>query len=162
MVSDFFGLALAIFGRDLDDAVGVDEKRDLNTRHAGRARFDAGQAELTHAAAFGCFFAVALQDVDVHKRLVVFGRRKGFLHPQRDAAVALNDVAFAVALDLDAQGMRGDLQQDDFFQGAVEHAGLNRGASGHHLVGVEPFERRDAKEVFDHILHQRDAGGTTH
>ena len=57
-----------VLGRDVQDAVGVDVERDLDLRHAaGRGR-DAHQVELAEGPVVPGHLALALQDVDLHRR----------------------------------------------------------------------------------------------
>ena len=60
--------------RDAEDAVGVDLKLHLDARQAGRHRRNAAQLEARERPVVGDQLALALQHVDVDRRLVVHGR----------------------------------------------------------------------------------------
>ncbi len=51
-------------------------------------------------------------------------------------------------------------RSSDILDLAREHARLNGGADGDHLVGVDPAVGLLAEELGDHLLHHRDAGRT--
>src|SRR5438045_9174260 len=64
-----------VLGRDLHDAVGVDVESDLDLRHATRRRRDADQIELAEQFVVGRHFALALEDPDRDRGLIVLGGR---------------------------------------------------------------------------------------
>ena len=61
------------------------------------------------------------------------------------------------AVGLDAQRERRDVQQQDVLDFALEHAGLDRRADGHDLVGVDALVRLLAEDLLDHLLDGRHA-----
>ncbi len=63
---------------------------------------------------------------------------------------------------LDAQGQRGDVEQQDALHVAGQHAALDGRAHGHDLVGVDGHVRLLAGELLDHLLHGGHTGGTAH
>ena len=65
-----------VLGRDVDDAVGVDVEGHLDLRHAARRRRDADQVELAEQLVVRRHLALALEDADRHRRLVVVGGRE--------------------------------------------------------------------------------------
>ena len=75
--ADFVFLAgRLVLGRDVQDAIGVDVKGDFDLRHAARRRRNVGQVELAETLVAGSHLALALQNVDGHRRLVIVGRRE--------------------------------------------------------------------------------------
>src|SRR3712207_9075798 len=60
----------------VEDAVGVDVEADLDLRDAARRRRDAGELELAQRLVVGRHLALALEDVDLDRRLVVLRDRK--------------------------------------------------------------------------------------
>ena len=54
---------------------------------------------------------------------------------------------------------RGDVEQQDVLDVAAQHAGLDGGADGDDLVGVDRLVRLLAGEADDEVLHGRHAGG---
>ena len=147
-----------VLGRHVEDAVGVDVERDLDLRDAARGRRDAGELELAQRLVVGRHLALALQDVDLHRGLVVLGRGERLRLLGRDRRVALDELGHHAALGLDAEGERGDVEQQDVLDLAGQHAGLDAGADGHDLVGVDAAVRVLAREVLDAVLHGGHAG----
>ena len=128
-------------------------KRDLDLRDAARRRRDAGELELAQRLVVGRHLALALQDVDLDRRLVVLGRREDLALAGRDRRVALDQLGHDAALGLDAEGQRGDVEQQDVLDVAGQDAGLDRGADGHDLVRVDAAVRLLARELLDLLLH---------
>ena len=122
---------------DVHDAVGVDVEGDLDLRHAARRRRQAGQLEHAELLVVGRDLALALEDLDLHGRLVVVGRGEDLRALGRDRGVALDELGHDAALGLDAEGQRGDVEQQDVLDLALEHAGLQGGADGDDLVRVD-------------------------
>ena len=54
---------------------------------------------------------------------------------------------------------RRDVEQQHVLDVAAQHAGLDRGADGDDLVGVDRLVRLLAGEALDEILHRGHAGG---
>ena len=69
---------------DAQDAVGVDLELHLHARQAGRHRRDAAELEARERAVVGDQLALALQDVDVDRRLVVDEGREHLAAGRRD------------------------------------------------------------------------------
>jgi hypothetical protein len=65
-----------VLGRHVDDAVGVDVERDLDLGHAAGRRRDADQLELAERLVVGGHLALALQHVDLDRRLPVLAVEK--------------------------------------------------------------------------------------
>ena len=146
--------------RDVEDPVGVDVERDLDLRHAARRRLDALQPEARELAVVGGQLALALQHDDVDRGLVVLGGGERLRAPGRDRRVALDHLRHHAAERLEPERQRGDVEQHDVLDLALEHARLKRGADRDHLVGVDGHVRLLAAGQTAHqLLHGRDPGG---
>ena len=69
------------------------------------------------------------------------------------------------AQGLDAERERGHVEQQHVLDVALQHAGLDGGADGHHLVGVHALMRLAAEEGLhrlDHLRHARHAADEHH
>ena len=130
-----------VLGADVHDAVGVDVEGDLDLRHAARRRRQAGQLEHAELLVVGRDVALALVDLDLHAGLVVVRGREDLRALGRDRGVALDQLGHDAALGLDTQRQRGDVEQQDVLDLALEHAGLQRGADGDDLVRVHALVR---------------------
>ena len=91
--------------------------------------------------------------MDLDRRLVVLGGREDLRLARRDRRVALDELGHDAALGLDAEGQRGDVEQEDVLDVAGQHAGLDGGAHGDDLVRVDAAVRLLAGELLDLLLH---------
>jgi hypothetical protein len=64
------------FADDVHDAVGVDVERHFDLRNAARSGRDALEPEASERLVVASHLALALEIVDVDRRLAVFGRRE--------------------------------------------------------------------------------------
>ena len=146
----------------MHDAVGVDVERDLDLRHAARGRREAHELEGAELLVVGRHLALALEDLDEHRGLVVVGGGEDLRALGRDRGVALDEAGHDAALGLDAERQRRDVEEQDVLDLALEHAGLQRGADGDDLVGVDALVGLlAAGELLDQLGHGGHAGGAT-
>ena len=107
--------------------------------------------------------ALTLEDLDLHRRLVVLGGGEDLRPLGRDRGVALDELGQHAALGLDAQAQRGHVEQQNVLDLALEHAGLQRGADGDDLVGVDALVGLlAAGQLLDQVGHRGHPGGTAH
>jgi hypothetical protein len=96
------------------------------------------------------------------RRLVVVGGREDLGALGRDGGVALDERGHHAALGLDAEGQRGDVEEQHVLDLALEDAGLERGADGHDLVGVDALVGLlAAEELGDDLADGGHPGGAT-
>ncbi len=81
--------------------------------------------------------ALALEDVDLDRVLVVGDGGEDLRALGGDGGVALDQLGEQAAVGLDAERQRGDVEQHHVLDVAAQDAGLDRGAHRHHLVGVD-------------------------
>ena len=105
--------------------------------HAARGRRQTGQLEVAERLVLRPHLALALGDLDLDRRLVVVGGGEDLRALGRDRGVALDQVGHHAALGLDAEGERGDVEEQHVLDLALEDAGLQGGADGDDLVGVD-------------------------
>ena len=77
---------------------------------------------------------------------------------RRDRRVALDQLRHHAALGLDAEGQRGDVEQQHVLDVAGQHAGLDRGADRDDLVRVDALVRVLAGQLLDLLLDGRHPG----
>src|SRR5258708_653263 len=82
--------ACLIACRNIENAVGIDIEGHFNLWHASGGRRNALQAEAPQALVVARQFALALQHVDLHRRLVIFCRTEGLAFACRNGRVALD------------------------------------------------------------------------
>ena len=136
-----------VFGRDVQDAVGVNVETDFDLRHAARCGLNAGKVEAAEGFVAARLLAFALQDVDGYGGLVVFGGGEHLRRGGRDGGVLF-----------DAERERGNVQEEDVFDVAADDAALDGRTEGDGFVRVHVFARLFAEEVFHGFLDFRHAG----
>ena len=130
----------------------------ISPRRAGRyaAQFQLAQGDVFVEAA-----GLALADLDAHRALVVRGGGEDARLLDGNRHVSVEDALGEAASDRDAEGARGDVEQDGVvgqaLAGVGQVFGLNSGAPGHDLVGIEVGARRPAEVAFDLGPHERHA-----
>src|SRR5437588_6681304 len=97
----------------VQDAVGVDVKRDLDLRRPARSRRNPVQFEFAKRTVVIGELAFPLHDLDFHARLVVRRRRIGFHLARRDRSVARDLHGHHAPERFDAQRKRRHVQQQD-------------------------------------------------
>ena len=125
-----------VLGGDVEDAVGVDVEGDLDLRGAARGRRDAVEAEVAEQLVVAGHRALALEDLDVDGGLAVGIGREHLRLLGRDGGVARDHRRGDGAGGLDAEGERGDVEEDDVVLLTGEDCALDGGADGDDLIGV--------------------------
>jgi hypothetical protein len=114
----------AVLGGHVHDAVGVDVEGDLDLRDATGGRGDAGELEGAQVLVVLRDLALALEDLDEHRRLVVLGGREDLGALGRDGRVALDELGEQATLGLDAERERRDVDEQDVLALTLEDTGL--------------------------------------
>ena len=96
-----------ILGRDIYNAVGVDIEGHLDLGHASAGRGDAVQLKPAEGLVVGGHLTLALEDMDIHRGLVVGCGGEDLALLNRDGGVAVDDSGADTAEGLEAQGQRG-------------------------------------------------------
>ena len=102
--------------------------------------------------------ALALEHVHLDRGLVVLRRREDLRLLRRDRRVALDQLRHHAALGLDAEGERGDVEEQHVLDLAAQHACLDRGADRDDLVRVDALVRVLAGQLLDLLLDRGHAG----
>jgi hypothetical protein len=79
-----------VLGIDADDAVGIDVEGDLDLRDAAWRRWQPDQIELAEQLVIRRHLALALEDADGHRGLIVLGGREDLALLGRDGGVAVD------------------------------------------------------------------------
>ena len=149
-------LARALVGcGDVEDAVGIDVERHLDLRHAAGCSRNADELELAERLVVASDLALTLEHVDLNGRLPVFGGREDLGLAGRDRRVALDQLRHHAALGLDAEREWCDVEQEDVFDVAAQHASLDGGADRDDLVRVDTTMRILVGDLFDLVLNRR-------
>ncbi|EMA01264.1 NAD-specific glutamate dehydrogenase [Haloferax denitrificans ATCC 35960] len=157
---DGLGVAGAfVLGGDVDDAVLVDVEADFDLRGARGGRRDAGERELAEEFVVLGHLAFALEDADLHRRLVVGRGGENLRLLGRNRRVLLDEALEETAFDLDTERQRRHVEEDDVVDLAAENAALNGRAERDGLVGVDGLLRLGAEQFFDLVADLRHPGG---
>ena len=140
---------------DVHDAVGVDVERDLDLRHAAAGRGDAVELEAAEALVVSGHLTLALQDVDLNGGLVVGRGGEHLALLGRDGGVALDELREHAAEGLDAEGQRGDVEQNHIVDFAAEHAALDGRACRNDFIGIDALMRFSSEDRLRHFLSFR-------
>src|SRR5439155_16891463 len=92
-----------VFRRDIENAVGVDVERHFDLGQAARRGGKALQVEYAEKLVIPCHFALALRDLDLHRRLIVSRGREDLGLARWDGGVALDELGGNAAQGLDAE-----------------------------------------------------------
>eukprot|EP00756_Hemistasia_phaeocysticola_P042661 Hpha_TRINITY_DN16980_c2_g4::TRINITY_DN16980_c2_g4_i4::g.54339::m.54339 len=151
----------------VQDTVRVDVEGHVNLRLAALGRGDALELEVTEEVVVLRVGTLALVDGDVHDRLVVPGRREDLRLHHRDRGVTLDHGRHDTALDLNAHGQGGHVEQQHrvglLRLSTRKDERLHRRAVGDSLVRVDGLvEGLPPEELGHHRLDLRDTGRPTH
>ncbi len=102
---------------------------------------------------------LALQDVDLNAGLVVSGGGEDLALLGGDGGVAVDELGAHAAQGLNAQGQRGDIQQQQALDVALQNAALDGSADSHALIGVDALEGLACRFLLDSVLDGGDTGG---
>ena len=100
-----------ILGGHVNNAVGVDVEGDLNLGNATRCRCDAAKLEGAQQLIGRSHLALTLEDLNLHRGLVIFCSGEGFGLLGGDGGVALDELSHHAALGFNAEGERGDIKK---------------------------------------------------
>src|SRR6266850_1826481 len=154
---DFLFLVRSLVLRaHVQDTVRVDVKRDFDLRRPARRGRNPVQFESAQRTVVGRELALALQNVNLHARLIVRSRRIGFHLARRNRRVPRDLHGHYPAQRLHAEREWRHVQQQDVLYFAAEYRALNRRAYRHDFVRVHALVRLfPAEEVAHQLLHLR-------
>ena len=146
----------------MQDAVGVDVEAHLDLGDPARRRRDAVEMEAADGLVVSCHGPLALEHVDLDRRLAVGGGGEHLALLGRNRGVALDQRGHHTAQGLDAEGKRRDVEQHDVAHVPGEHRTLDGRADRHDLVGVHAAVRLLAEDRLHQLLHLRHASRAAH
>ena len=143
----------------MDDPVGVDVEGHFDLGYAAGRRRQVDELELAQCLVVHRHFPLALEHVDLDRRLHVLRSREDLALLGRDGRVALYQFRHHAALGLDTEREGRHVEQEDVFHLALEDTGLDGSTDGHDLVGVDPLVRVFARKAAHELLDGGHAGG---
>ena len=102
---------------------------------------------------------LALQDVDIDRRLVVDAGREHLASARRNRRIAQDDLRHHSAHRLDAEAERCDVEQQHLAPAADQDVGLHRRAQRHDLVGIQLAVRRSTEQLGHDAANERHSRG---
>ena len=118
--------------------------------------------ELSDSLVSGSHRTLALEDVNLYRRLVVRCRREYLALAGRDGGVGLDQLGEHSAVGLDTEAQRSNVEQKHVLYVACQNAALDRCADSHNLIWVNALVRLLSEEVLNQLLNPRDTGGTSY
>ncbi|EOA64624.1 NAD-specific glutamate dehydrogenase [Corynebacterium glutamicum MT] len=157
----FLTSALVLCG-DVDDAVSVDVESDLDLWDATWCRCDAAELEGSEQLVGGCDFTLALEDLDLNRRLVVFCGGEGLGTLGWDGGVTLDELGHHPTLGLNAEGQWGDVKKKNILDLATENTSLKCCTNCNYLIWVNTLVwLASTGQFLDQFGNSRHTGGTT-
>ena len=138
--SDRDALLLAgaqVLRADVNDTVGINIEGDLDQRHAAGSRSADVKKEGSQALVVAGKLTLALQDVDLNAGLVISRSGEDLALLGGDGGVAVNDLGADAAQSLNAQAQRGNVEQQQTLDVALQNAALDGSADSNALIGIE-------------------------
>ena len=130
----------------MHDAVCVDVEGDFDLRHATRCGRQVDELELAERLVVRRHLSLALQHVDLHRRLHVFGGGERLGTASRDGGVALDEPRHDAALGFDAERERCHVEKEDVLHVTTQDSCLHGGTDRDDFVGVDGAVRLFAGE----------------
>ena len=140
---------------DVDDSVRVDIEGDLDLRQPARRGRNSDQIELPEQLVVRRHLALALEDANRDRGLVVLRGREDLALARRDGRVLFDQLGEHAAERLDSQRQRSHVEQQHVFDFALEHARLDCRADRDHFVRVDALVAFLAEQALDALLHRR-------
>src|SRR5438270_3889276 len=131
-------------------------------RHAAWSGWNPRQLELADGPVVDGHLALALEHVDLDRRLCVLRGREDLRLLGRDRGVPGDEHGGDAAQRLDAERQRRYVEQQHVLHLAREHAALDRRADRHDLVRVHALVWLLAEEALDDLLDLGHAGLAAH
>ena len=146
----------------MQNAVGVNVKGDLDLRQSACSRRNPGELELADGLVVHGQFALALQYVNLHRRLVVVRSAERLRLLGGNRRVARNQHGGHAAKRFNAERERAHVEKQHVLLLAREHCALNGRAHGYDFIRVHTLVRLLAEERLHHFLHLRNTRRATH
>ena len=144
-----------IFGRNVQDTVGIDIKRHFNLRQTTRRRRNSFQVKFTEKLV-GCgHLVLALVDLNGHGRLVILGCRENLRMLGRNRRVAFNHRCHDAAQGFDTERKRCDIKKQHVVAFTGQNRALNGRTDSNGFIGVHVLSRLFPEELANHFLHTR-------
>ena len=129
-------------------------------RNATTCGRNAGELELAQGLVVLSHLALALQNVDLYRSLVVGCGGVDFRLAGRNGGVAVDHLGHYAAHGFNAKGKRGNVKKEDALNVASKNTALNSCAHCNNLIGVNRHVGLLTRHVLHQFLNGRHTGGT--
>src|SRR5580700_3349382 len=146
-----------VFRRNIEQAVRVNIERNLNLRQAARRRRKTHKLEIPKAAIPASHRSFPLQNMNVHRGLIISRGRKCFRLARRNRSVPGNQGSHHATERLDAQRKRRHVQQQDVLHFPAKHATLNSRPHRNDFIRINALMPFLAEQFLHNVLNQRHA-----
>src|SRR2546423_15602130 len=120
----------------MQDAVGIDIEGHFNLLNAARRRRNPIEMECPQVLVITRKWALPLQDLDLHPRLIVAVGRKNLRFTSWDRGIARNHRRSHAAGGFNRQGKRGNVEEENVLGVSFGGAALNSWANRDYLVRI--------------------------
>ena len=151
-----------ILGRNMENAVHVDVKGDLDLRHSARSWWETIELERAELLVVAAHAALSLQRHNLDTRLILRVRGENLRLASWDRRIAWNHRGGDTTGRFDCQRQRRDIQKQNVLHVTAQHAALNRSAHGDHLIWVHALVRFLADDVARGLNDLGHAGHPAH
>src|SRR5215203_399503 len=148
-----------VLGPYVDDAVSVNVERNLDLRYTPGSRRYANELKVPDQLVVRSHLAFTLVHLYFDRTLIVVGRSKYLTLTCRYSCIPLDELCHHATLGFNTQREGRDVEEQHVLHFACEDPGLDGGAYGHDLIGVDALVRLLARDLLDLLLNGRDAGG---
>src|SRR5690606_14727565 len=144
-----------VFGRHMQDTVGVDVEGHLNLRHTTGRRRNICQVKAAQRFVLCCLLTLTLNHVNGYRSLVIFRCGENLRFFGRNRGVLLDQRGCHTTHGFNTQGQRSHVQQQYVFNFTRQNRTLNRRTNSDCLVRVHVLTGLFAEELFNLFLYQR-------
>jgi hypothetical protein len=102
--------------------------------------------------------SLALEDADGDRGLILLGCRENLALLRRDGGVTVDQLGHYAAKRLDAERQRGNVEQQNILDVALQHACLDCCTDGDHFVRIDALVRLALEQLLHGLLDLRHAG----
>ena len=149
-----------IFGRDVQNSVGVQIKGYFDLRYAARGRRNVSQFKSTDGLVVRGHLTLTLEHMNGNRRLIVRRRREDLTLFGRHGGIFLYQFGGNTAQRFNAERQWRHVEKQNILDIALQHSALDGCSNGNDLVGVDTFVRGLAKDLFHLGLHHGHPGHT--
>ena len=145
-----------ILRADIDYAVGINVEGNFDLRNAATRRCDTVEMESAKRFVVLCHLALALENIDFNRCLIVCSCGEDLALLGRNGCVAVYKLRAYAAKRLDSERQRRYVEKEYSFNISAENAALDSCSDSDALIRVDALESLFAEDALYHILNRGD------